>query len=49
MKDNDAKIRLLREFFQSIKSEDLVKSQLNDGFVKSSPATGGTGRAKIEE
>jgi hypothetical protein len=29
--------------------DDLVKSPQNDGFVKSSPAAGGTRRAKTEE
>jgi hypothetical protein len=31
------------------KFDDLAKSRQNDGFVKSSPATGGTRRAKTEE
>jgi hypothetical protein len=29
--------------------DDLVKNRQNDGFVKSSPATGGTRRARAEE
>jgi hypothetical protein len=29
--------------------DDLVKSHPNDGFVKSSPAAGGTRRVKTEE
>jgi hypothetical protein len=35
--------------FLLLKIDELVKSQLNDGFVKSSPATGGTRRAKNKE
>jgi hypothetical protein len=33
----------------SIIFDELVKSRQTDGFVKSSPATGGTRRAKTEE
>jgi hypothetical protein len=29
--------------------DDLTKNTKNDGFVKSSPATGGTRRARTEE
>jgi hypothetical protein len=36
-------------FYKFIRVDDLVKSQQNDGFVKGSPATGGTRRAKTEE
>jgi hypothetical protein len=32
-----------------MKIEDLAKGYQNDGFVKSSPATGGTRRGKTEE
>jgi hypothetical protein len=31
------------------KLDDLVKNHQNDGFVKSSPATGGTRGTKTEE
>jgi hypothetical protein len=34
---------------EPVLEDDLVKSHRNDGFVKSSPATGGTRRAKTEE
>jgi hypothetical protein len=41
--------RLLNLIFQGICIDDLVKNTQKDGFVKSSPATGGTRRAKTEE
>jgi hypothetical protein len=36
-------------FYKVITFDDLVKSLQNDVFVKSSPAAGGTRRAKTEE
>ena len=36
-------------FHATFRLDDLVKSQGNDGSVKSSPTTGGTRRAKTEE
>jgi len=38
-----------RAFHEAFKFDDLVKIPHIDGFVKSSPATGGTRRAKTEE
>jgi hypothetical protein len=35
--------------FSKTNNDDLVKSLRKDGFVKSSPAAGGTRRAKTEE
>jgi hypothetical protein len=45
---NDGKMAF-RTFYETIIFDDLAKSRQDDGFVKSSPATGGTRRAKTEE
>jgi len=38
-----------KNIFRSLKGDSLVKSQPKDGFVKTSPAPGGTRREKTEE
>ena len=37
------------DLIKILKIADLAKSLQNDGFAKSSPATGGTGRTATEE